>query len=306
MDTSQKPLIMIVDDTPINIHALAKVLDSDYEIKVAKDGMSALKIASKEKLDLILLDIMMPVIDGYEVCQKLKADDLLKEIPVIFITAKDEDESETYGLKLGAVDYITKPFNPDIVKLRVKNHIKLKRQQDFLSKLSFIDGLTGIPNRRALNEHLEREWKRAIRLDSSMSFLLIDIDHFKKYNDNYGHIAGDDCLKTVAIELLNVHKRPCDLFARYGGEEFASVLADTDLDGAMHVGSKIMACISDLNIAHAYSPVSDHVTLSIGISSFNPKHQHGASSNILIQEADSLLYHAKKNGRNRIECQQAP
>jgi len=295
----EKPTILIVDDAPVNIHALAKLLGTDYDIKVAKNGVSAFKIATVEKLDLILLDIMMPEMDGYEVCRKLKEDDILKEIPVIFITAKSEDESETYGLEIGAVDYITKPFNPKIVKLRVKNQIQLKRQQDILSQLSFLDGLTRISNRRAFDEHLNREWRRAIRAKSTLSMLLMDIDYFKYYNDNYGHIAGDDCLKKVAAELIQIHKRPCDLFARYGGEEFASILTDTDLTGAIHVASDIITAISDLKIPHEYSPVADFVSLSIGIASVNP--DSGMTYDQLIHEADNLLYQAKKNGRNRME-----
>jgi len=299
----EKPNILIVDDTPVNIHALAKLLSEEYTIKVAKNGAVALKIAAMEKLDLILLDIMMPEMDGYEVCRQLKNDDIMKEIPVIFITAKTEDKSETQGLELGAVDYITKPFNPKIVKLRVKNQIQLKRQQDFLSQMSFIDGLTQISNRRAFDNYLDREWKRAIRKKSSISMLLMDIDYFKNYNDNYGHIAGDDCLKKIAGELFYVHKRPGDMFARYGGEEFASILTDTDLNGAKHMASKMLMRISELKIPHEFSPVTGHVTISIGVANVVP--DQGMPHDQLIQIADRLLYQAKNYGRNRMEYQEA-
>jgi len=299
MVQQQKPLILIVDDSPVNSHKLSTLLGSEYDIKTANNGRSALKIAAREKLDLILLDIMMPEMNGYEVCQKLKNDEILKDIPVVFITAKTEDESETYGLELGAVDYITKPFNPNIVKLRVKNQIQLKLQQDILSQMTLMDGLTQISNRRAFDAHLMREWKRAIRIGSSISMLLMDIDFFKQYNDNYGHIAGDDCLKRIASEVNFLHKRPLDLFARYGGEEFASILANTDLNGAKIIASKILACMSTLNIPHDYSSVANHVTCSIGIASLIP--EHGMTHDQLIQKADHLLYQAKENGRNRME-----
>jgi diguanylate cyclase (GGDEF)-like protein len=302
--SEEKPNILIVDDASVNIHVLAKLLGEDYSLKIAKNGLTALKIASMEKLDLILLDIMMPEMDGYEVCRQLKSDDIMKEIPVIFITAKTEDKSETQGLELGAVDYITKPFNPKIVKLRVKNQIQLKRQQDILSQMSFIDGLTQISNRRAFDEYLDREWKRAIRKKSSISMLLMDIDYFKNYNDNYGHIAGDDCLRKIACELLNIHRRPGDMFSRYGGEEFASILTDTDLDGAKHMASKMLKRISELKIPHEFSPVTDHVTISIGVANFHP--DQGMTHDQLIQNADRLLYQAKDHGRNRMEYQETP
>lgn len=213
----EPPKLLIVDDAPINIQLLNDVLKDDVRVFFATNGSDALKIASTTIPDLILLDIMMPEMDGYEVCRKLKTDPLLRDIPVIFITAKSQQEDEATGLELGAVDYITKPFSPGIVRLRVRNHLELKRQRDLLGRLSFLDGLTGLPNRRGFDEFLSREWRRAVRNKSHISIVMIDIDKFKDYNDSYGHLAGDDCLKKVAAILENSLDRAADFVARYGG-----------------------------------------------------------------------------------------
>lgn len=291
--------ILIVDDAPENIKVLNEALKTDYKISFATNGKEALRIAANEaSTDLILLDIVMPGIDGYEVCKRLKADERTSNIPIIFITAKNEEEDETRGFELGAVDYITKPFSKAIVKARVRTHLELKRHRDILENLSSLDGLTGIPNRRRFEEFIEMEWRSAIREKQIISMIMIDIDFFKAYNDTYGHIAGDDCLKQVAKALAQSVQRPMDFVARYGGEEFAVVLPGADTQGAFHVAEKMRKHIEGLNIEHRKSCIADHVTISLGVASFEPGPQTAPAT--LVDRSDKALYRAKRNGRNKV------
>jgi PleD family two-component response regulator len=216
----KKQSVLIVDDMVSNIEILSGVLGSEYDVLFATSGKDALDIAHDQTPDLILLDVVMPDMDGYEVCAKLKADEKTRDIPVIFVTAMDQEEDESKGLNAGVIDYITKPVRSSIVKARVRNHLELKRYRDLLKELSTVDGLTGIPNRRRFDEVLESEWRRARRNQTPLSLLLMDIDFFKAYNDHYGHVAGDDCLRQLAKGLAEIVRRPADLVARYGGEEF--------------------------------------------------------------------------------------
>ncbi len=298
MSTRQK--ILIVDDMPANIAVLVKALTSDYEISVAVDGEDALSIAASEHApDLILLDIMMPGVDGYEVCRRLKKDAATREIPVIFITAKDAEKDETRGLELGAVDYITKPFSLPIVKARVKTHLELKRKSDLLENLASLDGLTCIANRRRFDQLLEAEWSRALRTASWISIIMLDIDFFKAFNDNYGHAAGDDCLRKVAEALEGSLRRSADTVARYGGEEFVAILPGTEPDGASTVAETLRQAVELLAIAHAYSAVSQVVTVSAGVASAIP--MADSSAGTLVACADKRLYEAKFEGRNRVK-----
>jgi diguanylate cyclase (GGDEF)-like protein len=291
--------ILLIDDAPANLKVLINALkNANYEILVATGGKTALEIAAYETPDLILLDIIMPEMNGYEVFAKLKANVTTKTIPVIFISARDEEEDETKGLELGAVDYISKPIKPLIVKARVKTHLELKRQRDILENLSTIDGLTGIPNRRRFDEFIEQEWHRAIRSHFPLSLIMMDIDYFKLFNDNYGHITGDECLKQVAQTLAKTIERKTDLVARYGGEEFVSVLPMTDAKGAVIMAKKFQRSILSLGIEHAYSDTADHITISLGIATIIPsKH---TTHQVLIEMADKALYLAKVSGRNQL------
>lgn len=224
----EKPTVLIVDDMTTNLLILSDLLKDEYSIKVAKNGQKALDIVhSSDEVDIILLDIMMPDIDGYEVCRELKSNPKTKNIPIIFVTAKDNDADEEYGLNLGAIDYITKPFNKAIVKLRIKNHLELKLKSDLLEELSMYDGLTHIPNRRFFDQVFQSTYKEVKRENKSLAVMMIDIDFFKLYNDNYGHGKGDETLKKVAQALQMTLKRPTDLVARYGGEEFVVLLKGT-------------------------------------------------------------------------------
>lgn len=293
-----KLMILLVDDAPTNIQMLNETLKDGYHLFFATSGRDALRIASESIPDLILLDVIMPEMDGYEVCRKLKADPALRNVPIIFITAMNQQEDEAIGLELGAVDYITKPFNPTIVRLRIRNQLELKRQRDLLARLSHLDGLTTIPNRRALDEALEREWRRGTRSLKPLSLLMIDIDHFKAYNDSCGHLAGDDCLRSFAQSLKVPLERAADFVGRYGGEEFLAILPETDEKGAMIVAREIQEGLAELAIPHPASPLGTIVTTSIGIATAvaNREHEHSW----LLQGADNALYQAKQEGRNRI------
>ncbi len=241
----------------------------------------------------------MPEMDGYEVCRQLKDNPTTQDIPVIFVTAKGEVEDETSGLGLGAVDYITKPFNVPIVKARVKTHLRLKRKSDMLERFAFIDGLTEIPNRRRFNEKFRTEWSRNTRSETRLSVIIMDIDYFKMYNDHYGHAAGDDCLKAVAQTLQKSTKRAGDLVARYGGEEFVAILPGCAADDAVRLAGIFLSEIEKLNVPHARSAVSDHVTLSAGAATTVPC--GSPSKATLVEAADRMLYEAKRNGRNQVK-----
>ncbi len=298
--TSRRQQVLIVDDAPENISVLVGVLEDLCEPIVALSGSEALETAMSETPpDLILLDIMMPEIDGYEVCRLLKADDRTRDTPILFVTALGEVDDEAKGLELGAIDYITKPISAPIVRARVKNHLELKRYQDMLEDLSSIDGLTRIANRRRFDETLDTEWKRCMRSAAPLSLVLMDVDNFKEFNDNYGHVAGGDCLRTVAQTLDHSVERRTDLVAKYGGDEFVALLPDSDAESSVAVAEMLRMEIMNLDIKHSYSPVSDVVTISIGVSTIIP--HAGASQEMLVKAADEALYHAKGNGRNRIE-----
>lgn len=297
---AEKPLILIVDDTPTNIQVLAEALRANYRVKVALNGKTALDVIAKQgQPDLVLLDIMMPGMDGYEVCRQLKAAPETRNIPVIFVTARSDAVDEELGLRMGAVDYITKPFHLAIVAARVQNHINLKLKSDLLESLAMLDGLTNIPNRRRFDATLEMEWKRAQRSGQPLALAMVDIDFFKRYNDLYGHGAGDACLKKVAALLAECAARPSDLVARYGGEEFVMLLPETDTSGAQAIAERFRARVEDLRLPHENSDVAPWVTVSVGLAAgVAPESLDSPLS--LLKVADKLLYRAKESGRNRV------
>ena len=289
--------VLIVDDVPTNIQVLAEALRQEYRVKVATNGTDALSIARQTQPDLILLDVMMPGMDGFEVCRLLKSDSVTNGIPVIFVTAKDELADEEHGLNLGAADYITKPFHLPIVRARVRNHMRLKQKADLLERMAHVDSLTGIANRRRFDEALDVEHRRCQRTEQPISLLLIDIDFFKHYNDHFGHGMGDRCLAQVADALTHNAGRAADLVTRYGGEEFAVILPQTDGDGAMLTAERLREGVLELAIPHAPSAGQPLVTISIGIATVIPTIESPTSK--LVEEADSKLYAAKAAGRNR-------
>ncbi|EHQ51154.1 response regulator receiver modulated diguanylate cyclase [Ectothiorhodospira sp. PHS-1] len=301
----KKATVLIVDDQPTNIHTLASLLKADYRILTATSGKKALAMAQGDAPpDLILLDIVMPDMDGYDTCRQLKDNEATRSIPVIFVSALDHVDDEERGLNLGAADYISKPFSPAIVRARVRNQVALKLKTDMLEKISLQDGLTEIPNRRSFDQKFAEEWGRARRDGQPLSLLMIDIDQFKPYNDHYGHGAGDDCLKRVAQAMTGALSRTPDLLARYGGEEFVALLPGTDEMGCRHVAKHLLEAARSLNIPHAHSDAAPHVTISIGGAT------HGGQTakpdpETLKKAADDALYRAKQAGRNRYqwECE---
>ena len=304
MHQEEKPRILIVDDEKINLKVLADLLKDEYAPILARSGEQALQHAfSDYSPDLILLDVMMPQMGGYEVIKNLKDNDKTKNIPVIFVTALNSIEDEEHGFKLGAVDYITKPFSPPIVKMRVRNHLRIVHQYKLLDQLAYLDGLTEISNRRRFDEVFQKEWARSARTRTPLSLAMIDVDYFKQYNDHYGHAMGDLTLRKIAKALDNVLSRPADLIARYGGEEFVMLLPDTDVAGAKHIADSALLNIVELNIPHHFSQAADMVTVSIGMVSIYIDYTDDTIlPQSFLETADQNLYKAKQSGRYRVVC----
>jgi len=297
MEGTEKNSLLIVDDDTSNLMALTHILQPEYAIYTAKDGISALKKVETYAPDLILLDILMPGMSGYEVFVALQQSETAGEIPVIFITGLSNSDAEEKGLALGAVDYITKPFNATIVKLRVQHQIQIVNQLRTIKRLSMIDQLTAIPNRRSFDERLRMEWARAIRDNSSMGMLIIDADKFKDYNDTFGHLQGDVALQAVATMFAQLLERPGDFVARWGGEEFAVLLPNTDMHGGVHIGEQIRAAIEKAVI---FCPDGSEtkLTVSIGVNAHAPTLDSSVDG--FLSGADKALYAAKRSGRNRV------
>ena len=299
-----RPKLLVVDDQAANIQALYHAFAEDHQVFFATGGAQAIKLCREKQPDLVLLDIVMPEMDGYEVCAALKADKDTRDIPIIFVTGETDEGAETRGLDAGAVDFITKPINPKIVRARARTHITLKRQSDHLRSLSLLDGLTGIPNRRCFDERLEMEWRRAFRNARPLSLLMVDVDHFKRFNDHYGHAEGDQCLQHVAQALSYTLTRPGDLVARYGGEEFVCLLPETECSGAVAVAQMLERRVRDLSLAHANSPSDQVVTVSIGVACLDGRKPLSAPD--LVRLADAQLYRAKEAGRGRVCAVESP
>jgi diguanylate cyclase (GGDEF)-like protein len=292
------PTVLIVDDAPSNLAILTETLRGEFDVRIATSGPEALRLVAETPPDLILLDIIMPEMDGYEVCRLLKATPSTSTIPIIFLTAKGDVADETLGLAIGAVDYIVKPVSVPIVQARVRTHVELKRRGDILENLSMRDGLTGIANRRRFDATLARAWRQSLRGATPLSLIMADIDHFKAYNDTYGHLAGDECLRAVALTLAGTLKRPGDLAARYGGEEFAMVLEDTTMVGARHLAESMRQAVQALGLEHRGSKASNLVTVTLGAATTVPKPEQDPEA--LLALADHKLYEAKLAGRNRV------
>jgi len=297
MDEIKKNSVLIIDDETANIIALTNILSPEYETYAAKNGSDAIMLAKEHLPDLILLDILMPEMDGYEVISILKGSEDTRSIPVIFLSGLGNSEAEEKGLILGASDYITKPFHSSIVKLRVQNQIQFSSQFNIVKALSLMDELTGLFNRRGFDSRLRLEWSRARREQTPISVMMIDIDNFKKYNDVYGHLQGDIALQSVAKIIEQTLKRPADFCARWGGEEFVALLPDTELPGALRVAEQIRKNVEDTQITCSDGDITN-TTVSIGVNINMPK------QDVLVQDfiagADHALYAAKESGRNRV------
>jgi diguanylate cyclase (GGDEF)-like protein len=326
-DEVYKGKILLVDDRADNLKVLSLVLEQKgYYTHEILDGQTAIEVAREILPDLILLDIMMPEIDGYQVCLSLKEYSQTKEIPIIFLSAVEDPTYKVKALELGGADYITKPFSLDEVVVRVEKQLEIHRLQKQLQQqnnllqqeiykriqaetalrqanqqlkyLATTDSLTETANRRQFDEYLKQEWQRLTRERAPIGLIIGDIDYFKLYNDTYGHQAGDRCLQQVARAILDTVQRPADLVARYGGEEFAVILPRTAIAGAIHVAHKIQTAVNHLNILHEKSPVSNFVTVTQGVTGTIPSQEK--SPEVLIRVADTALYDAKKQGRNSI------
>ena len=314
-------LVMLVDDQPMVGEALRRMLapEADIDFHYCEEPAQALKLAGEIRPSLILLDLVMPEIDGLTLLRYMRANPLTKAVPVVVLSTKEDPVLKGEAFANGANDYLIKW--PDRIELlaRIRYHSQWyrnleQRDEAFrslrlsqrrlaesnlqLQRLASVDGLTGIVNRRYFDERLEEEWLRAARAKDWLTLVMVDIDHFKAFNDHYGHLAGDDCLKAVAKALIEVLRRPADLVARFGGEEFVIVLPGTSPEGAELVAEKVRRCVEGLNIPHAFSSAGDRVTASVGVATVVPTNRLEPTS--LLAEADAALYQAKGAGRNRI------
>lgn len=325
--SAPKADILVVDDKPDNLRLLSIMLtEQGYKVRKVINGELALKACQTMPPDLILLDINMPHMNGYVVCQHLKASEQTREIPVIFISALDDVLDKVEAFSKGGADYITKPFEIQEVLARVKNQLTIRQLQkqlqeqnarlsqeikerqraeaelqkanEELHRLATLDGLTQVANRRRFDEYLNIEWRRLLREQACLSLILCDVDYFKFYNDSYGHLAGDNCLQQVAKAISSSLRRPADLVARYGGEEFAVILPNTNAEGAVYVAEMIRLDIQKLKIPHSKSSISEYITVSMGVSSVIPTQK--LSPDRLIDLTDNALYEAKAQGRNCI------
>ncbi len=289
--------ILIVDDSFVQAARLKDILEDDYDITIAQTAEEGLHQASAENYSLILLDVVMPGMDGFTLLKKLQEEIITQSIPVILITSLSDVQNEHQGLVLGAVDYITKPFSPLIVKARVNTHIKLYRYRKQVEHQSNTDQLTGIANRRQYDNYSSMRWNEAVRLKAPFSICMIDIDRFKAYNDTFGHPAGDKVLADVAETLASSLQRSTDFVARYGGEEFAVCLLGDSSEKAYEYMKKVRQSVEELCIPHN-PEVADWVTVSIGGVTVLPKED--SSYDFYLKIADTMLYDAKKHGRNRV------
>jgi diguanylate cyclase (GGDEF)-like protein len=294
--------VLIIDDEIINLQIISDILRNEVDIIMAKSGEQGVRKALELSPDLILLDVMMPDMDGFETMEKLSQDSRTCDIPVIFITALDDIKNEEKGLLLGASDYIQKPIHASIIKARVALHLKLINQHRILERLSTIDPLTSLANRRKYEETIRSEWKLMEEINETLSLAVIDIDNFKQYNDFYGHAAGDKVLQKVAAILANNFKHNSNLVARYGGEEFVAIMPRTSKKEALQ---RLNKCISEVQeMAITCKKENDNVvTISAGVSSIIPN--DGFKFESLFAAADEALYLAKYEGKNQVKWKSA-
>jgi len=328
-DRGKWAVVLLVDDQPMVAEGIRRMIadEPDIDFHYCADPKQAVQQAAEINATVILQDLVMPDVDGMTLVRFYRNNPATRNIPVIVLSSKDDPNVKSDAFYQGATDYLVKL--PEKVELlaRIRAHAKsylaqkerdqafnalskmqaqlesmneeLARSNRELQRLSSLDGLTGVANRRQFDEILEQEWQRAVRTNMPLSLIFADIDYFKRYDDHYGHQAGDDTLKQVAAALRQTVHRPADLVSRYGGEEFVMVLPDTTLEGAIAVAEKVLQGIRDLNIPHENAGDSDRVTLSIGVASLSPKDSE--KPEILVEAADKALYHAKESGRNRVE-----
>lgn len=285
--------ILIVDDQQINLDIISNHLAPYFKICFAETGIEAIDTCLQHSPDLIVMDVEMPDMNGLIACKKLKSNPNFSHIPILFSTAITSEENENECWKAGGDDFLTKPINPLTLINRVKSHIQKKLQADILRELIFRDGLTGIYNRSYFDDYCPAQMSLSERSKRPLSILMIDIDFFKKFNDYYGHVEGDECLKQVATTIQSSLRRPTDIVARYGGEEFICVLPDTDKAGASEVADNICRAVFNLNIEHKESPYH-YLSVSIGITC----RANEDTLDEIVSAADKRLYRAKSTGKN--------
>lgn len=298
--THGKPKLLVVDDQPDNIQQLVQAFAGDYQVFMATSGEQALAVCHSNPPDLVLLDVLMPGLDGFAVCRQLQAQEATAHIPIILVTARPDAGQETHGLGLGAVDFISKPVNPAVVRARVHTHLTLKFQSDLLKKLVLLDGLSGVFNRRYFDQQLTTEWARAARSGLSLSLVLLDVDHFAAYNERHGHQAGDDCLRLIAVTLKSVLRRPADVVARFGGEEFACLLPDTSHEDALALAQEMERRVRQLGLPQGGTQDGGLVSVSVGLGTRVSPHSGQASD--LLALAAQQLERAKDSGRGQVCC----
>jgi len=294
-----KEKILVVDDDDIQITLLHYILDEYFEVISTTKPTEVLKLLEKNDIHLIISDVKMPRIDGFELIKKIKEKEEYYKIPFLFVSGAKSEEEEIKGLRLGALDFIPKPYNKDIVLIKTMKHLENYKQLKFFEKNSRMDSLTSICNRRVYDEEIERNFNYAKMHKHQISLLMLDIDYFKQYNDIYGHGKGDQCLIEIATTIKGIKKRDTDIFARYGGEEFALILPDSTEESAIKIADKILKEIKNKKIPHNGSIVSKNVSISIGIVSIIPIEDTTIED--FQKMADDKLYEAKRNGRNRLE-----
>ncbi len=289
--------ILVIDDSAVQTGFLCSILEEDYEITACRTAEEGLEAAKEGRYSLILLDVVMPGKDGFELLQELKATEVTRYVPVILLTSLSDAQYEERGLLLGAVDYVTKPFNPVIIKARVNTHIQLYHYQMRFKEQAMVDELTGVANRRRYEDESAARWREAVRFELPFSICMFDIDKFKVYNDTFGHPAGDQVIKAVAQKASAYFQRSTDLFARYGGEEFVAVFLGNQGVSAFEFMKTVRQSVEDMHIPHN-SQVSPWVTISVGGITLTP--QPGDKMGDYLKLADAMLYDAKNMGRNRV------
>ncbi len=289
--------VLIIDDSMLQAAQLRSIIKDDYDVTIVETAEDGLEYANTGNYSLILLDVIMPGMDGFMLLKKLQEEDVTRHIPVILITSLADIQNEQRGLMLGAVDYITKPFHPLIVKARVNTHIKLYQYRKQIEHQSTTDQLTGVANRRRHDCYSAVKWQEATRLQVPFSICMFDIDNFKMYNDTFGHPAGDKVIAEVAKTASSYLRRSTDFFARYGGEEFVAFMMGNDAESAFSHLIKIRREVEALHIQHNPS-VSQWVTISVGGVTVVP--QMADSYDTYLKIADTMLYDAKRFGRNQV------
>lgn len=288
--------VLVVDDNRNNVRLLTGILeDETFEVISTQRAVAAVELAHSNKPDIILLDIMMPEMDGFEVCKLLKEESEIKDIPVIMVTAKTDTVDVKKALEIGAFDYIKKPIDDIEVIARVRSALRFKQQQDKLREMASKDGLTGIFNHALLIDLFEKEYKKHLRNKNELTFVMLDIDYFKKVNDKYGHTAGDMILKALSDILINAC-RASDIVGRYGGEEFSIILPETDSENACKLCERIRKTVEE----HSFFTGNEYINITVSIGVYTKTSGDGISSENMIKEADSALYRAKENGRNQV------